>query len=104
MQVVSRCGPEQSLSGDLSKERWARELHVSGVFNCSGLETGNMEVLHYCGGEAQKTRWLKPLMVGGIRSALLMTDPQRRLLRRHQHHQHHQHIRCQGDEYVINRR
>ncbi len=45
------------------------------VFNSAAPDDGNMIVLNKVGTDAQKARWLQPIIDGKVRSAFAMTEP-----------------------------
>jgi len=77
---------------------WSNELAPEAM-NCQAPDTGNMELLHLIGTDAQRDEWLRPLLDAEIRSAFCMTEPAvassdaTNIATR---------IEKDGDEYVIN--
>jgi acyl-CoA dehydrogenase len=57
-------------------EEIGRSTYAQLVFGCQAPDAGNAEILHLFGTDAQKERWLKPLVAGEIRSFFSMTEPE----------------------------
>ena len=56
-------------------EEMARSIFGPVVFNAAAPDDGNMVVLNKIATEAQKDKWLQPIIDGQVRSAIVMTEP-----------------------------
>jgi len=75
--------PRARGGGELSKigmaacyEEMNRSIFGPVTFNSAAPDDGNMMMLERVGTEAQKTRWLQPIVDGAVRSAFAMTEPE----------------------------
>ncbi|MBD0712184.1 MULTISPECIES: acyl-CoA dehydrogenase family protein [unclassified Streptomyces] len=76
--------PDTEYGAGLTNLQYAPLAEITGrsphlaptALNCAAPDTGNMELLAQFGDEAQRERWLEPLLSGDIRSAFAMTEPE----------------------------
>src|SRR6476646_9821528 len=51
-------------------------IFAPNAFGCQAPDSGNSEILALAGTDAQKERWLRPLLDGELKSAFSMTEPE----------------------------
>ena len=56
-------------------EEAGRSIFGPVCFNCAAPDDGNMRVLNQIGTDAQKEKWLQPIIDGKARGAIVMTEP-----------------------------
>ena len=56
-------------------EEMNRSIFGPVIFNAAAPDDGNMIVLNKVGTEAQKDKWLQPIIDGTVRSSIVMTEP-----------------------------
>ena len=56
-------------------EEMNRSIFGPATFNSAAPDDGNMMVLERIGTDAQKARWLQPIVDGAVRSSFVMTEP-----------------------------
>ena len=81
---------------EMAKLPWAPE-----VFNCHAPVTGNMELLGAAANEAQRRKWLLPLLEGECYSCFAATEPQ---VASSDATNYETTITRDGDDYVVNGR
>ncbi len=81
---------------EMAKLPWAAE-----VFNCNAPVTGNMELLGAAANEAQREKWLRPLLEGDCYSCFAATEPE---VASSDATNYQTTIERDGDEYVVNGR